>query len=71
MMEKLDVNGPDAHLVYLWLKDRAGVETITWNFATYFLVGPDGNVESYSGVEPTDLESTIRHLLKQADEDEL
>ena len=47
MMEKIDVNGADAHPVYQWLKSQApgllGTEGIKWNF-TKFLVGKDGAV---------------------------
>jgi glutathione peroxidase len=67
MMEKVDVNGAGAHLVYLYLKDQAGISSITWNFATYFVVSPDGDVESYTGVEPMDL-SKIVQLLQNQDE---
>jgi len=65
LMNKVNVNGPDTHLVYLWLKKQTNVPAITWNFATYFVVTPDGRVESYSGIEPTDLKSTILHLLSE------
>ena len=47
MMEKINVNGADAHPVYQWLKSQApgllGTEGIKWNF-TKFLVGKDGQV---------------------------
>ena len=47
MMEKINVNGPEAHPVYQWLKSQApgllGTEGIKWNF-TKFLVGKDGQV---------------------------
>jgi glutathione peroxidase len=47
MMEKINVNGSDAHPVYQWLKSQApgllGTEGIKWNF-TKFLVGKDGRV---------------------------
>ena len=66
MMGKVDVNGPEMSLVYAYLKDKAGVEAITWNFATYFVIDTEGNVNSYTGVEPKDLKSTILHLLKKA-----
>ncbi len=46
MMSKVDVNGPDAHPLWTWLKQSApgllGV-AIQWNF-TKFLVGRDGRV---------------------------
>ncbi|HET9997607.1 MAG TPA: glutathione peroxidase [Nocardioides sp.] len=48
MFAKIDVNGPDTHPLYEWLKSekKAGVLVggkITWNFAK-FLVGRDGAV---------------------------
>ncbi len=47
MMEKINVNGDDAHPLFKWLKAEApgvlGSEGIKWNF-TKFLVGKDGHV---------------------------
>ncbi len=46
MFDKIDVNGPETHPLYQWLKDsRSGVlgGKIKWNF-TKFLVGKDGTV---------------------------
>ena len=47
MMEKIDVNGADAHPLYQWLAAEApgllGSKGIKWNF-TKFLVGKDGTV---------------------------
>ena len=47
MMEKINVNGDDAHPLFKWLKAEApgvlGSEGIKWNF-TKFLVGKDGQV---------------------------
>ena len=46
MMEKVDVNGDDAHPLYQWLKsEKSGAlgSRIKWNF-TKFLVGRDGQV---------------------------
>lgn len=46
MMEKIDVNGKDAHPLYDWLKSEKGSilgSRIKWNF-TKFLVGKDGQV---------------------------
>jgi glutathione peroxidase len=47
MMAKTQVNGPDAHPLFQWLKSEApgvlGTEGIKWNF-TKFLVGRDGRV---------------------------
>jgi glutathione peroxidase len=47
MMEKIQVNGPDAHPLYVWLKAQApgilNTAAIKWNF-TKFLIGRDGQV---------------------------
>ncbi len=47
MMEKVEVNGDNAHSLFDWLKAEApgvlGSEAIKWNF-TKFLVGKDGRV---------------------------
>ena len=47
MMEKVEVNGDNAHPLFKWLKAEApgllGSEAIKWNF-TKFLVGKDGSV---------------------------
>jgi glutathione peroxidase len=46
MMEKIDVNGSNAHPLYAWLKaEKGGLlgGKIKWNF-TKFLVGKDGQV---------------------------
>ena len=103
MMSKVNVNGPNASLVYKYLKNQAGPSAITWNFgtyreslilqalfrvvtltlpltallsamvfsldsvATYFVVSPDGDITSHSGVEPMGLLQYSLDLLK-ADE---
>ena len=64
MMEKINVNGPNASLVYKYLKKQTGVDFITWNFATYFVVGPDGSIAQYTGVEPMELKEVALTLLK-------
>ncbi len=47
MMEKINVNGDDAHPLFKWLKAEApgvlGSEGIKWNF-TKFLISKDGHV---------------------------
>ena len=66
MMEKINVNGKDAHLLYKYLKYKTGVDTITWNFATYFVVAPDGTtITAHSGVEPMELKPIAFALLKE------
>lgn len=68
MMEKVDVNGPDSSVVYKFLKSKAGPSVITWNFATYYVVAPDGAVEAHSGVEPLQLKDKLFTLAKSGDE---
>jgi glutathione peroxidase len=55
MMDKIDVNGPNASIVYKYLKSKTSVGNIGWNFATYFVVATDGTVTAHSGVEPMDI----------------
>lgn len=65
---KIDVNGPDAALVFRHLKSEAkgllGSEGIKWNF-TKFLVGRDGKVaDRYAPTtKPEALERDIEELL--------
>ncbi|HEX4179840.1 MAG TPA: glutathione peroxidase [Caulobacteraceae bacterium] len=68
MFAKIDVNGPQAHPLYQFLKrEKKGVlgsEGVKWNF-TKFLIGKDGEV--LARYAPTDkpeaLEGTIKKLL--------
>ncbi|MBL8382667.1 MAG: glutathione peroxidase [Burkholderiales bacterium] len=68
MMEKVDVNGADAHPLFQWLTRAApgflGSEAIKWNF-TKFLVDADGNVvKRYAPqTEPRAIERDIEALL--------
>ena len=64
LMSKIDVNGPDADIVYQYVKKQTGTSSIKWNFATYFVVGPDGAVSAHNGVKPMDLLEYARNLLK-------
>lgn len=68
MMDKIDVNGPNTSDVYTFLKANAGPATITWNFATYFVVGPDGAVQSFSGINPSELKAPVLGLIGSAGE---
>ena len=68
MFEKIEVNGPDAHPLFAWLKSEKsgilGTESIKWNF-TKFLVDRDGNVVARFApkAKPEELEAPIRKLL--------
>lgn len=45
MMSKVDVNGPDASIVYKYLKKEAGPSTIGWNFGkSHLAVSPLSSV---------------------------
>lgn len=63
MMDKIDVNGKDASIVYKYLKAQAGPKQINWNFATYFMIAPDGTITSHQGVEPLHLKDSALGLL--------
>ncbi|NHN56164.1 glutathione peroxidase [Calidifontibacter sp. DB0510] len=46
MFDKVEVNGADAHPLFVWLRDQKGGllgDRIKWNF-TKFLIGRDGQV---------------------------
>eukprot|EP00054_Salpingoeca_dolichothecata_P005356 m.34261 g.34261 ORF g.34261 m.34261 type:complete len:181 (+) comp15433_c0_seq1:48-590(+) len=43
LFERMDVNGPDAHPLYVWLREQSGNRKIEWNFV-YFLISRKGKV---------------------------
>jgi glutathione peroxidase len=63
LFAKLDVNGPDEHPLYGWLK-AAHKGDIEWNFAK-FLVGRDGRVAARFAPDtpPAELAGAIEALL--------
>jgi len=67
---KIDVNGKDAHPLYVYLKKKApgilGTETIKWNF-TKFLIDKKGNVITRYGssTKPEELIPDIEKLLQE------
>ncbi|WP_341645310.1 glutathione peroxidase [Thauera sp. SDU_THAU2] len=71
MFAKIDVNGDDAHPLYVWLKQHAkgilGTEAIKWNF-TKFLVSRDGrHVERYAPTTtPEELVQDVEAMLAEA-----
>ena len=67
MMGKVQVNGQQAHPLWLWLKAQApgllGSEGVKWNF-TKFLVGRDGTVlKRYA---PNDTPQSLRKDIEKA-----
>lgn len=67
MFAKVEVNGPDAHPLWAWLKERKpgllGIGAIKWNF-TKFLVGRDGHV--LARYAPTDTPESLRADIEKA-----
>lgn len=69
MFAKIEVNGPNTHPLYAYLKKNArgllGSESIKWNF-TKFLVNRDGQVVSRfsPSTAPSSLERQIEELLR-------
>lgn len=69
LFEKIDVNGPDAHPLFTWLKhEKPGLlrtEKIKWNF-TKFLIGRDGRVLKRYGpiIKPDKLTGDITRALE-------
>ena len=69
IFSKIDVNGPNAHPLYVFLKKNAkgvlGTEAIKWNF-TKFLVDRNGNVlgRYASATTPESMTKDIENALK-------
>lgn len=68
LFEKIEVNGEQAHPIYVWLKSQAtgilGTEAIKWNF-TKFLISQEGSVlDRFASVTtPAAIEEKIVALL--------
>ncbi|WP_230656600.1 glutathione peroxidase [Psychrobacter sp. I-STPA10] len=66
MMDKIEVNGDEAHPIFVWLKQQKGgvlLDAIKWNF-TKFLIGRDGQV--IARYAPTTKPETIAEDIKKA-----
>ncbi|NHM29210.1 glutathione peroxidase [Neobacillus terrae] len=69
MFEKVDVNGKDAHPLFVYLTENApgllGIKAVKWNF-TKFLVDSNGNVikRFAPATKPKDIIPDIEALLK-------
>lgn len=64
-MSKINVNGPEMHNVYRYLKRNTDEQPIDWNFAKY-LINKKGDAIHYnSGWNPLDLEDEIKNMLKE------
>ncbi|MEC7399341.1 MAG: glutathione peroxidase [Pseudomonadota bacterium] len=64
LMEKVDVNGPDASPVFDWMKGLLGSKAIKWNF-TKFLIDRKGHVvKRYAPTDrPESIAADIEKLL--------
>ena len=64
MLQKIEVNGANAHPLYQWLKETAGGGDIEWNFVK-FLVDRDGEVlRRYPPqAKPEDIATDIESVL--------
>ncbi|ROQ24930.1 glutathione peroxidase [Gallaecimonas pentaromativorans] len=65
MYSKIEVNGPETHPLYAWLKKNApgvlGSRAVKWNF-TKFLVAPSGQVKRYA---PRTAPMRIKDVIEQ------
>ncbi|CAG9466111.1 unnamed protein product [Pedinophyceae sp. YPF-701] len=66
MMEKCDVNGPQTHPVWSFLKQATNTadQDVKWNFACKFLVAKDGSVVARESGDPSTFEGKVQELLK-------
>lgn len=69
MFEKIDVNGPNTHPIFKFLKEEKGGilgDDIKWNF-TKFLIGKDGNViKRFAPITvPADLKDDVEKALQK------
>lgn len=69
LFRKLDVNGKDAHPLYVELKRRApgllGSQRIKWNFTKFLISGDGSRVERFAPTtKPEALQDAVEHLLR-------
>jgi glutathione peroxidase-family protein len=65
LMEKCDVNGPNTHPVWKYLKAESGDDSnVRWNFACNFLIDKNGAVVERNGDGAGASEGKIAELLK-------
>ncbi len=69
LFEKIDVNGEDAHPLYVYLKKQApgvlGSEKIKWNFTKFLLSNQGKTIERFSPTtKPEELKGKIEAILK-------
>ena len=64
LFSKIEVNGPNAHPLYQWLKASTNTANISWNF-NKFIVDRNGHVKAYkpSSASPASLVPELAALL--------
>ncbi|KAL3773907.1 hypothetical protein HJC23_010360 [Cyclotella cryptica] len=66
VMETAEINGPNTHPVFRYLKELFGMKEMDPNFAHYFFVHPDGNlIELHYGASYNTLKSFVDRHVKQ------
>jgi len=72
IMEKVNINGPDTHPVFQYLKNLFDMEEMDPNVSHYFFVNPDGTlIEHHHGASYTTLKAFVEMYLKNFYGDEL
>ena len=66
VLEKGQVNGDGATDYYKFMREATGSGKIKWNFATQYLVEPNGKVTRFDGKSPKDLVPDIEAALDAA-----
>ena len=60
IMEAIDINGPNTHPIYQYMKNLFDIEEMDPNFAHYFFINPDGNyVELHYGASWQNLKQFV------------
>lgn len=66
LMDKVRVNGSKAHPVYLYLKKMTNPKhNVSWNFGSYFLVDPKGQVTLHPGTSPDELAPSVKRVIQE------
>lgn len=66
VMKEVELNGPNTHPVYKFLKNKFNQDAMDESYATFFLINPDGNlVEEHFGTTPSQIKMYIQKHLKE------
>jgi glutathione peroxidase-family protein len=66
IMEPIQINGPETHPVFKYLKELFDMKEMDPNFAHYFFVNPDGNlIELHYGLSYNSLKSFVERHVKE------